>query len=51
MKKLDYDYHAAPILEWMSHKWALVTLLKFLKLYDRKTITKKNFRHHLFKYR
>lgn len=29
MKRLDYDYcHAAPILEWMSHKWALVTLLK-----------------------
>lgn len=29
MKKLDYDYcHAAPILEWMSHKWALVTLLR-----------------------
>ena len=29
MKRLDYDYcHAAPILEWMSHKWALVTLLR-----------------------
>ena len=29
MKKLDYDYcHAAPILEWMSHKWALVTLMR-----------------------
>lgn len=29
MKRLDYNYcHAAPILEWMSHKWALVTLLK-----------------------
>lgn len=29
MKRLDYDYcHAAPILEWMSHKWALITLLR-----------------------
>ena len=29
MKKLDYDYcHAAPILEWMRHKWALVTLMR-----------------------
>ena len=29
MRKLDYDYcHAAPILEWMSRKWALVTLLR-----------------------
>lgn len=28
-KKLDYDYClAAPILEWMSHKWALVVLLR-----------------------
>lgn len=26
--KLDYDYcPAAPVLEWMSRKWALVTLL------------------------
>lgn len=33
MKKLDYDYcHAAPILEWMSHKWALVTFLKIDEL-------------------
>ena len=33
MKRLDYDYcHAAPILEWMSHKWALVTLLKIEEL-------------------
>ncbi|MDE6003638.1 MAG: helix-turn-helix transcriptional regulator, partial [Prevotella sp.] len=29
MKKLDYDYcRAAPVLEWMSHKWAIVTLLR-----------------------
>lgn len=29
MKKLDYDYcRAAPVLEWMSHKWAVVTLLR-----------------------
>ena len=29
MRKLDYDYcHAAPILDWMSRKWALVTLLR-----------------------
>ena len=29
MRKLYYDYcHAAPILEWMSRKWALVTLLR-----------------------
>lgn len=28
-RKLDYDYcHAAPVLEWMSHKWALVILLR-----------------------
>lgn len=27
-KKLDYRYcKAAPVLEWMSHKWALVILL------------------------
>ena len=33
MKRLNYDYcHAAPILEWMSHKWALVTLLKVEEL-------------------
>lgn len=29
MKKLDYDYcHAAPVLEWMSQKWAENTLTK-----------------------
>ena len=29
MKKLDYDYcHAAPVLEWMSQKWAKKTLTK-----------------------
>ena len=28
MKKLDYDYcHAAPVLEWMSQKWALVAFI------------------------
>ena len=28
MKKLDYDYcHAAPVLEWMSQKWALVAMM------------------------
>lgn len=28
-KRLDYDYcRAAPVLEWMSHKWALVTLMR-----------------------
>lgn len=28
-KKLDYNYcKAAPILEWMSHKWALIVLLR-----------------------
>lgn len=27
--KLDYGYcHAAPVLEWMSRKWALVVLLR-----------------------
>lgn len=35
MKRLDYDYcHAAPILEWLSHKWALVTLLRISELCD-----------------
>ena len=29
MKKLDYDYcHAAPVLAWMSQKWAENTLTK-----------------------
>ena len=29
MKKLDYDYcHAAPVLEWMSKKWALVAMMR-----------------------
>ncbi len=28
-KKLDYEYcRAAPVLEWMGNKWALVVLLK-----------------------
>ena len=29
MKKLYYDYcHAAPGLEWMSQKWALVAMMR-----------------------
>ena len=29
MKKLDYEYcHAAPVLEWMSQKWALVAMMR-----------------------
>ena len=29
MKNLDYDYcHAAPVLEWMSQKWALVAMMR-----------------------
>ena len=29
-KKLDYEYcKAAPMLEWMGNKWALVVLLNF----------------------
>lgn len=29
MKRLNYDYcKAAPVLEWMSRKWALVVLLR-----------------------
>lgn len=28
-KKLNYEYcRAAPVLEWMGQKWALVTLLR-----------------------
>lgn len=28
-KKLNYDYcQAAPVLEWMSQKWALVVMLR-----------------------
>lgn len=28
-RRLDYGYcKAAPVLEWMSHKWALVTLMR-----------------------
>ena len=28
MKKLDYNYcHAAPVLDWMSQKWALVAMM------------------------
>ena len=31
-KKLDYEYcKAAPMLEWMGNKWALVVLLKVLE--------------------
>ena len=31
-KKLDYEYcKAAPMLEWMCNKWALVVLLKVLE--------------------
>lgn len=33
MKKLDYDYcQAASVLEWMSQKWALVTMMKIDEL-------------------
>ena len=33
MKKLDYDYcHAAPILEWMSQKWALVVMMRKISI-------------------
>lgn len=29
MKKIDYDYcPAAPVIEWMSNKWAVITLLR-----------------------
>ena len=34
-KKLNYDYcHAAPVLEWMGQKWALVTLLRMKEADD-----------------
>ena len=36
MKKLDYDYcHAAPVLEWMSQKWALVAMMRIRNHRDR----------------
>lgn len=39
-RKLDYDYcHAAPVLEWMSHKWALVILLRINTLLSDETKT------------
>ena len=32
MKKLDYDYcHAAPVLEWMSQKWAIDNIADIMK--------------------
>ena len=32
MKKLDYGYcKAAPVLEWLGNKWALVILMKISK--------------------
>lgn len=32
MKKLDYGYcKAAPVLEWLGNKWALVILMKIAK--------------------
>ncbi|MGN1265706.1 MAG: winged helix-turn-helix transcriptional regulator [Muribaculaceae bacterium] len=37
MKKLDYDYcQAAPVLEWMGQKWALVTMMKIEELCENK---------------
>ena len=34
-KKLNYEYcHAAPVLEWMGQKWALVTLLRMKEADD-----------------
>ena len=38
MKKLDYDYcHAAPVLEWMSQKWALVAMMRIEEACGDKT--------------
>lgn len=37
-KKLNYDYcQAAPVLEWMSHKWALVVMLR-IEEYEKESI-------------
>lgn len=37
-KKLNYDYcQAAPVLEWMSQKWALVVMLR-IEEYEKKSI-------------
>ena len=39
-RKLDYNYcHAAPILEWMSHKWAVVTLLHLKEAHTNNNAT------------
>ena len=38
MKKLAYDYcHAAPVLEWMSQKWALVAMMRIKEACRDKT--------------
>lgn len=38
MKKLDYDYcRAAPVLEWMSQKWALVAMMRIAEACGDKT--------------
>lgn len=37
-KKLNYDYcQAAPVLEWMSQKWALVVMLR-IEAYEKESI-------------
>ena len=37
-KKLNYDYcQAAPVLEWMSQKWALVVMLR-IEEYEKESI-------------
>lgn len=37
-KKLNYDYcQAAPVLEWMSLKWALVVMLR-IEEYEKESI-------------
>lgn len=42
-KKLNYDYcQAAPVLEWMSQKWALVVMLR-IEEYEKGSIRSANF--------
>lgn len=42
-KKLNYDYcQAAPVLEWMSQKWALVVMLR-IEEYEKKASVSANF--------
>ena len=37
-KKLNYDYcQSAPVLEWMSQKWALVVMLR-IEEYEKESI-------------